>query len=147
VFFLETRKRQKQGEVQRLLCRLLNSSSPELATGGLESRDEARAAHIRPMTLATEFDGEPAAGEALFGLTGDLCTHGLSVYVAHPVKTGKVFIGLWLEGKAHIFLGCVKNVVPIGGGFHRVGVELNEIAPPDGPGMATMRSLTEELRN
>jgi hypothetical protein len=147
VFFLETRKRLKRGDVQRLLFRLVNHSSPEIASGGLESRVEGRAAHIRPMSLAFEVNGAPATGEAMFGLTGDVCSHGLSVYVAHSVEKRKAFIGLCVDGEVHVFLGRVKSAVPIGGGFHRVGLDLDELVPPDAPGVPAMRALTEELRS
>ena len=139
-------KRQKQKEVERLLWRLLNQSAPQMLPSGRETRADNRRFHTRPIMVATDIDGRCATEEAVLALSGDVCGHGMSAYGAFPAQMGKVYVGVWFDDQAQIFLGEVRNVVAIGAGLSRICLELAEIAPPDAAGMATMRVLSSKLR-
>jgi hypothetical protein len=112
----------------------------------LERRTESRLGHTRPVVIVPQRDGRPLIAGAVFGLTGDISQHGLSVYLTQPIEVGEVFVGLWFEARAHLLLGSVRGVVRIAGTSCRIALHLIDEAPTDTPGMSAMLELAARLR-
>jgi hypothetical protein len=146
VFLLQTNERRKHVEIGRTLYRLLNQSLPKRMTDDADARTETRSCHIRPVALTPLPNGAQAAAGTVFALTADMNGHGLSVYAKKAIEPGKVFVSLWFEGKAHVFLGVVRSVAAIGGGFCRIGLKLTDTANPDMAGMPSLLKIAARLK-
>src|SRR6476660_7080283 len=121
MFFSRLRQRQK---VSRLIARLFKQPAKREA----ERRMEKRPTRICPILLIPEVEGKPAMAEFQFALTSDITCGGLAVITDQPIKHAMAYVGLHAEGQSHLLLARLRSAVPVGGGFHRIGLEFIQLA-------------------
>lgn len=124
MFSFATRK--KQNEVQRLLRRAMDTTSPNRPPLDGELRGESRSNRTLPVLLVACVDGRPTAEERIIALTKDFSSRGVAVVLPQPFRAEHVLIAFWLEGHPEFVRGQVRQNVPLGGGYWQLGVELTE---------------------
>jgi hypothetical protein len=95
--------------------------------------------------VAPEFEGKPATTEVQFGLSTDINSRGLSVYVATMIATKTAYVGLRFDDRVLFFLTQLKSVCAVGGGFFRYGLEFIRLADRELPGMSVLHALGAQL--
>ena len=139
-------RRKKQLDVQALLRRAIDSSSPNLPPLEGESRWDTRANRTFPLVLAPWSDGAAVVAEATTGLTKNLSGQGLNVIHCEPLEAEQIVIGFWLESQAYFLLGQVRHHTPLGGGFWQVGIELmRTLSPADDPALDQLLPMATAL--
>jgi hypothetical protein len=136
--FARLRQRQK---VKRLIRRLF----PGPRRQGAERRTETRPMRICPVLLAPESEGQPVTAKAQFALTSDVTSGGLAVITDELIHGELVYVGFQDADVPNLFLAARRSSAPLGGGFHRVGLEFVQVADQDAPGLNMLRMLTAEL--
>jgi hypothetical protein len=137
--------RKKQLDARRLICRLVDRTSPNLAPLEGESRVEARSNRTLPVVLAPLEDDRVLAEEAVFALTKDLTGQGLSLVLNHPFHAPQLVIGFWRETQPVFVLGSGRQNTPLGGGFWQLGIELREVLSIDRFGLARLAAVAVQL--
>jgi hypothetical protein len=125
-----------------------SSKGAPILEGVPERRTESRLGHIRAVAIVPERDGWPLIARAVFGLTGDISQHGLSVYLAQvmPEVYGSVIVALWIDGQAHLIRASVQDVKLITAKVYRLSLKQIGPVPPDTPGMSALLQLAQQLR-
>ena len=130
--FARERKRQ---QMQALLRRLADLTSPSLPPPGDSLRQYSRQNRCLPVLLAPCQDDKAALDRAVNGLTKDVCDLGISVVLSQPYQPAPVVVALWLHSphqrpgtpEPYYLHGRVQHVTELGGGFWQVGVDLQEL--------------------
>lgn len=136
-------KRNRQREVQKLLFRVINRSTPNLPHGLGEIRGESRNQRTIPVLLLLE-TGEGT--ETVYAITKDLSSTGLSIILSRPVSKTRITIGFWIEDEPRFLLGEVRGNVPLGGGFWQLGIQAMEVLSlADYPLLVELVPLVEQL--
>jgi hypothetical protein len=119
-------KRKKQSEIHRFIRRLLDSPRSTIPPVRGEHRWETRSNRTLPVLLAPWDENRPSPEEAAIALTKDLSGQGLALVLCQPFRAEQVVVGFWCEGEPQFVLGCLRQNVPLGGGFWQAGIELNQ---------------------
>ena len=119
--------RDKHFAVNRVIRRLINSSTPNAIPLRGESRWELRSNRTMPVLLVPYDNDELAIGEQAYALTKNLSSQGLALVLHQPLRADKVVVGIWSGDEPHFFAGEVRQSIPLGGGFWQIGVETTEL--------------------
>jgi len=125
MFSFDTRKRLV--EVRGFVRRLVDLTSPNLPPLEGDSRAEQRSNRSLPALLAPWADGQPVVDESTYAFTKDFSDRGLSLVLHQPFKAAQVVVAVWLLESPRFALGEVRQIVPLGGGYWQLGVELTEL--------------------
>ena len=122
-----TKEKGQQYQPQGYLRRICDLTSPNLPRLD-DSRGDDRHNRTIPVLLTPWENGMPVASEAATALTRDISDRGLSVTLSQAFHAEKVVVGFWLArdqgGGPWFFLGNTRQIVPIGGGFWGLGIEV-----------------------
>ncbi len=132
-----------QQQLQRIVQRLVDLTTPNYHRLGVESRQQSRANRSLPVLLAP-WDGElPQVDEAFYAVTKDLAGVGVSVVVHQPIRAQGFLLGFWDQGP--IFAQAqLRHQEHLGGPFWQLGLELLRQVHP-GP-MPLLSSLDAKMR-
>lgn len=119
--------RDKHMEVNRVIRRLINNSTPNRIPLRGESRWELRSNRTIPVLLVPYDDNEISAGEVVYALTKNLSSQGLALVLHQPLRAEQVVVGIWSHAQAHFVSGKVRQSHALGGGFWQIGVETTEL--------------------
>lgn len=111
--------------------RICDLTTPNLITTA-EERSEDRFNRTIP-TLVCPWSGkQPLVDQCAVSLTSDLADRGIRLVHSQPITSQQVVVGYWIESdempEPWYFLGNVRRVQAMGGGFWAIGIELNEFA-------------------
>ncbi|HEV3417360.1 MAG TPA: hypothetical protein VG056_11115 [Pirellulales bacterium] len=123
-------RHKKQLDVQALLRRAIDASSPNLPRAEGEHRWDSRANRTFPLVLAAWEDGEVNVAGATTALTKNLSSQGLTAVLYEPLQATQLVVGFWLESQAYFVLGEVRHRTPLGGGYWQLGIELGNLLTP-----------------
>jgi len=140
-------RRKSQMEVQRLLRRVMDVSSPDVPNEQEEMRGESRSNRSIPVLLTPHVDSQLLLRETETALTKNLCSQGLALIVTKPFQAERVVVGFWHEERPEYLLGEVRQNVFLGCGFWQLAVELLErLIPADHPELAVLTSVIARLQ-
>jgi hypothetical protein len=123
-------KHKKEMDVQAVLRRAIDSSSPKLLASDSELRWDSRSNRTFPLVLAPWVGGRANADGAITALSKNLSSQGLTILHAESIDGDEIVVGLWLESQAYFLLGNVRHRTPLGGGYWQIGVELTRLLTP-----------------
>ncbi|HEV2971226.1 MAG TPA: hypothetical protein VGY55_14725 [Pirellulales bacterium] len=123
-------RHKKQLDVQALLRRAIDSSTPNMPPTNGEHRWDSRANRTFPLVLATWNDGQVNMDEATTALTKNLSGQGLTAVHFEPLQAKQLVVGFWLESQAYFVLGEVRHRTRLGGGYWQLGIELGNLLTP-----------------
>ena len=141
-------ERKKKLDVQAILRRIVDKSSPNLPPFTGENRGKTRCNRSLPVLLLPLQNHNLMIGEARYAITKDISSDGLglSLMLPKPMSAETVIVGFWNDSNTIFFLGEVRQNMPIGGGFFQMGVQVMEKADPaDFPFLARMGPLMNTL--
>ncbi len=138
-------------EVCKHLARVCDLTTPNMAAPSCEDRVEDRHNRSIPTLICPWEHNNPHVDESAFVLTKDLSDIGIGIVSNQPIRATEVLVGLWpdeqVADEPWFFLGDVKRIAPLGGGFWIMGVALTEFANQDHQdALRPLRSLAERLR-
>lgn len=136
MFFLGTRKKQEQ--VSRLLCRLINQHSMARLKIIDRPRLEERFDLNTGVWVAPCVKGEPLIDQTFRGLTKNLCSSGVGLFVDHFVSYDELLVRLPIDEQTHFLRTQVVQRTPLGAGYYLLGLKVEEIIAP-----ADVRKLDE----
>jgi hypothetical protein len=121
-------------DFQPKVRRLCDLTTPNLAV--IDSgRSENRYNRAVPTVLAPWKDEQVDLSECVFGLTSDLADGGACVILNEPFEADEVVVGYWTSrddmSEPWYFLGTVRRLQALGGGFWTMGIEFTEFANPN----------------
>jgi hypothetical protein len=136
----------QQLDVQKLLRRAIDASSPNLPPTDGESRYDTRSNRTLPLVLIPWQDNEPRPNGAVTALSKNLSSHGLTVLHVDPIEAEQVVVGFCVEKQPYFILGAVRHRTPLGGGFFQLGIELSRVlTPTEEPALETLVEATAGL--
>ncbi len=137
---------QRQQELQRLMQRLINLTTPNYTKLELESRQQSRANRSLPVLLVPwESDG-PCTEEAFYAVTKDLVARGVCVVLHQPVHHDRFLLAFWDHGPFYA-LGQSRHLEHLGGPFWQLGLELlQRLQPADDPALEGLKPKVRYLR-
>lgn len=119
--------RDKHVEINRVIRRLINASTPNRTPLRGESRWELRSNRTMPVLLVPYDDNELSVTEVAYALTKNLSSQGLALVLHQPLRAEQVVVGIWSNAQAHFVSGKVRQSIALGGGFWQIGVETMEL--------------------
>ena len=136
----------QQQELQRLLQRLINLTTPNYTRLDINSRQQGRANRSLPVLLAPWEQDAPCPEEAFYALTKDLAANGVCVLLHHPVHHDQFLLAFWDHGPLYA-LAEVRHLEHLGGPFWQMGLELlGRLHPADLPGREQLEPKVRYLR-
>jgi hypothetical protein len=143
--------RKKTIEVCKHLARVCDLTTPNMAAPSCEDRVEDRHNRSIPTLICPWEQNNPRVDESAFVLTKDLSDIGIGIVSSQPIRATELLVGLWpdeqVADEPWFFLGDVKRIAPLGGGFWIMGVALTEFANQEHQdALGPLRSLAERLR-
>jgi hypothetical protein len=123
------KQRKKKNELQQLLRRAMDLTSPNHPPRKGEMRWEERSNRTIPVLLSPWANGKPLVDEHTVALSKDLSSQGVALVLPQPFRAEQVVLGFWLELMPEFILGKVRQNASLGGGFWQLGVELTERLP------------------
>lgn len=128
MFSFSTRK--KSVDFQRYIRRLIDLTTPNRAGPANMARYENRNNRIIPALLCPWEKSGPIVSKAVTVITKDFADRGVGLILSHPFSAENVVVGFChQEATAKeplFFLGKRQSIIPIGGGFWLLGIELTE---------------------
>ncbi|KAA5543254.1 hypothetical protein FYK55_13340 [Roseiconus nitratireducens] len=124
-------KNKKTVELYPYVRRICDLTTPNLATT-VTGRSEDRFNRALPTLLCPWDDGAPIKEEMTICLTSDLSDRGVRVILNQPLRHEQVVLGYWLQSVEMVepwyFLGDVRHIQRLGGGYWAIGTQLIEFA-------------------
>jgi hypothetical protein len=140
------RKRNQQGDVHKLIRRLIDSSNPNLPPVEGNSRWEDRSNRTIPVLLVPIDEDQPRTDEAATAITKNLSGQGLALVLHQPFWAGGVLIGFWHDGEPEFVRGEIRQNAPLGGGFWQLGIELTQrVTSTEMPEIESLLDLVARL--
>ena len=124
-------KRKKRFDVQRLIRRVIDLSTPNRTPLEGEVRSEERYNRTLPVLLASFDNGEIDTECQTFALTSNLSGAGIAVTLGQPFRAKCVVVGFSTHERMQYVLGEVINNHPLGAGFWELSVKLTELITSD----------------
>jgi hypothetical protein len=131
----------------RRLCDLTAFNQVTLSDGRIDKRYN----RTIPSLLTPWCQGCPKVEESVVGLTRDIGDRGIGLVLDKPLNADVVLIGYWLPSldimsEPWFFIGAVKHVESIGGGFQALGLEIIEYANTNhAESISAIKSLAVEI--
>lgn len=119
--------RDTQFEVNRIIRRLINASTPNRVPLHGESRWESRSNRTIPVLLVPYDHNELSVSEVAYALTKNLSSQGLALVLHQPLRAEQIVVGIWSSAQAHFVSGKVRQSVALGGGFWQIGMETTKL--------------------
>ncbi len=147
-------RRKKRLELQTLLTRLVDLTTPNLTHFNEEDRIAKRYIRVLPVLLAPWEDERPVVAEATTALTKDLSERGVALILNQPFRADELLVGFLVPpmdttGKdmdALFAKGHLRQCIPLGGGYWQLGIELIDfIDEAQTPAIAEIMPLLESL--
>ena len=136
----------QQHELQCLLQRMINLTTPNYAKLDIDSRQQGRANRSLPVLLAPWEQDAPCPEEAFYALTKDLTASGICVVLHQPVHHNQFLLAFWDQGPLYA-LAEVRHLEHLGGPFWQMGLELlGRLHPADIPGREQLEPKVRYLR-
>ncbi len=120
----------KQLDVQKLLRRAIDASSPNLPPTTGESRFDSRSNRTLPLVLVPWVNGGPQTDAAVTALSKNLSSNGLTVLHVDPIDVEHIVVGFCIDSQPYFLLGHIRHRTPLGGGFSQLGIEVTQIVTP-----------------
>ncbi len=137
---------QRRQELQRLVQRLINLTTPNYTKLELESRQQSRANRSLPVLLVPWEEDGPQIEEAFYAVTKDLVASGVCVVLHQPVHHDQFLLAFWDHGPIYA-LGHSRHLEHLGGPFWQMGLELlQRLHPADDPALAQLEPKVRYLR-
>jgi len=139
--------RKKYLEVHKLLRRAMDATSPYSMPLMGESRVESRSNRTLPVLLVPCEGSKLVLQDHTIALTKNLSSQGVALVLPQPFRAQEVAIGFWLDDKPQFVMGRVRQMVPLGGGYWQLGVELTErVSPEDDVDVESLLPLMARLK-
>jgi hypothetical protein len=142
--------RKKVADVQPLIRRIIDLTTPNCGRMEQGNRYENRHNRCVPVLLSPWRDDQPVISTSVLAITKDFSDRGVGIIVNEPVDALEVALGFYLEkdmSEPWYFLGSRHSLVPIGGNFWLLGIELTEfINESHQQALAALAPLAERLR-
>lgn len=116
----------RQADVQKVMQRVIEASSPSRNLVTQELRREARSGRTLPVLLFWQEAGEDQG--PFFGLTRDLSSQGLSIVYPQPIAAETIVVGFAIEEELNLLTGSVRCRYSLGP-FWVLGVQLEGVLP------------------
>jgi len=131
--------RNKKLAVTTFVLKLVNNNCPDV----LQLQDGPRADNRVNLTVVVLViplvHKEIDATKAFHALTKDFSATSVSVMVDSPRELSQVIVAFRFEGEMFYARARTKHVSPMGGGFHQLGFQLEEmVSPGDYPGLSRL---------
>jgi hypothetical protein len=96
--------------------------------------------NLSVVVLVIPLDKKKAdVARSFHAVTKDFSSTSLSVMIDSPREVGDVIIAFRFEGQMYFARAKAKHLTPLGGGFHQLGFQLEEmISPVDYPGLSNL---------
>ncbi len=132
-------------ELQNYLQRLADTTEPQPANI-VELRIEERFSRTLPTLVTPWGENGPVIDQAMFVVTKNLSTTGVSLISQTGIETETLLMVLLNQSEVRFLKGLVRYRRPIEGGFIQVGVELERIVDPcEFPKLRKLAQLIKRL--
>lgn len=139
-------KRRKLAQVQQLIGRLIDRSTPNLRKDLKDLRCEQRYNRSLPVLIVPMIEGKPKVQFTGFGVTQNISNKGVALLSQQPIKTEEALVGFWQDGACDFVLADIRHRSTVEGGYWQIGLELSEVVlPGDFPELDQLSVLAGQL--
>ena len=124
-------RRNRQQEVQSFVLNLLNNQSSGLQIGNEELRFESRINLTIVVLVVPIKNNKPQVDQCLTTVTKDFSSSGVSIVLSEPHPFDKVILGFQRRGSTTFIQAQAKHLSPMGAGFYKLGLKLEEVVSTD----------------
>jgi hypothetical protein len=131
--------RNRKLAVSNFVLKLVNNNCPELLHLQEGPRADTRV-NLTVVVLIVPLEKKKAdITKAFHAVTKDFSSTSVSVMIDSPRAVGDVILAFRFEGEMYFVRAKAKHISPLGGGFHQLGFQLEEmIIPVDYPGLSNL---------
>ena len=123
-------KRTRTADIQRLMRRVCDLTTPNITNGSELQRGENRYNRAIPTLVCPYSDGQIDPSDAFVAITKDLSDEGVGLILTQEIDPTDALLAIWLppEQQPWFFHACVRRCDAIGGGYWIAGLELLDVA-------------------
>lgn len=131
--------RNRRRDVSNFVLKLVNNNNPEL----LHLKDGIRTdkrVNLTVVVLVVPLEKKKVdVTKAFHAVTKDFAATSVSVMVDSPRNVHDAILAFRFEGEMNFIRAKAKHVSPLGGGFHQLGFQMEElVCPIDYPGLSDL---------
>ncbi|MCC6125762.1 MAG: hypothetical protein IT426_12420 [Pirellulales bacterium] len=131
--------RNKKRAVSNFVLKLVNNNCLDIRQLQDGPRSENRV-NLTVVVLVIPLENkELAAAKAFQAVTKDFTTTSVAIVVDAPRSVSAAILAFRYEGEMYYARAKARHHTPLGGGFHQLGFQLEEmVSPADYPGLSRM---------
>lgn len=122
--------RNKMRDVSNFILKLVNNNCPDLMNMLDGPRNDTRVNLTTVILVIPLEKKELQITRAFHATTKDFGSTSVSVMVDAPRALEKVVLGFRWEGEMYFARAAAKHLSPLGGGFHQLGFQMEEMVTP-----------------
>jgi len=122
--------RNTQREVHGFVLKLVNNNCPELKALIEGPRQDSRAPLTVVVLVVPLENGRPRVEQAFFAVTKEFSCNGVGLVLDHPRALEEAILGFRWQGGLVYLRASARHLNPMGGGFHQLGLQLDEVVSP-----------------
>jgi hypothetical protein len=131
--------RNRRRDVSNFVLKLVNNNNPEL----LHLKDGIRTdkrVNLTVVVLVVPLEKKKVdVTKAFHAVTKDFASTSVSVMIDSPRNVRDAILAFRFEGEMNFIRAKAKHVSPLGGGFHQLGFQMEELVSPiDYPGLSDL---------
>jgi hypothetical protein len=131
--------RNRRRDVTNFVLKLVNNNCPDLLDLKDGPRNDKRV-NLTIVVLVIPIEKKKAdVTKAFHAVTKDFSSTSVSVMVDSPRTVHDAVLAFRFEGEMYFIRAKAKHISPLGGGFHQLGFQMEEmISPVDYPGLSDL---------
>jgi hypothetical protein len=131
--------RNKKQAVSNFVLKLINNNCPEIRQLQDGPRNDTRI-NMSLVVLVIPLEKKKVdVTKAFHAVTKDFSSTSLSVAIDSQRALDEVIIAFRFEGEMYFARATAKHLSPLGGGFHQLGFQMEEmVSPTDYPGLSKL---------
>ncbi len=131
--------RNRKLAISNFVLKLVNNNCPDILHLQDGPRNDTRV-NLTVVVLVIPLEKKKAEiTKAFHAVTKDFASTSVSVMVDSPRTVGDAILVFRFEGDMYFVRSKAKHISPLGGGFHQLGFQLEEmISPLDYPGLSSL---------
>jgi hypothetical protein len=131
--------RNRRRDVSNFVLKLVNTSNPDLLSLKDGPRTDKRV-NLTVVVLVVPLEKKRVdVTKAFHAVTKDFSSTSVSVMIDSARHVHDAILAFRFEGEMYFIRAKAKHVSPLGGGFHQLGFQMDEIVSPiDYPGLSDL---------
>jgi hypothetical protein len=122
--------RNRRRDVSNFVLKLVNTNNPELISLKDGPRADKRV-NLTVVVLVVPLEKKKVdVTKAFHAVTKDFASTSVSVMVDSPRNVRDAILAFRFEGEMKFIRAKAKHVSPLGGGFHQLGFQMEELVSP-----------------